>query len=102
MIAKFKKSTYQPGIPAIIFGYPWYMGCEGIFRVSTVEEMQSIMSMIESGIDIDLEKVRLFIYAVEQVGIDAYIEGKWKHFFNRENDPIAMANAIHQYSERNQ
>jgi hypothetical protein len=87
------------GIPAIVFGYPWYLGCEGIFQVSTIEEMRALMRKIEAGIEIDLEKVRLFLGAIEQVGVAAYVEGKWKQFFPSDNDPNVMADAIFNFSK---
>ena len=76
------------------------LGCEGVFQISTIDDMQLVMQKVEAGVDIDLEKVHLFLYAIEQVGVAAYVEGKWKQFFSSDNDPDEMAEAIYNFSQR--
>jgi len=60
--------------PALVFGYPWYRGCEGVFHTPTKESCVGALRKIESGYEVDRGKVRLFIYALEQVGSTACVE----------------------------
>ena len=88
------------GKPAFIFGYPWYRGCEGVFHIETVQAFNDALGQIQTGYSVDLEKVSLFIYALEKVGVSDYIEEKWQHFFPDSNDAISMAKNIQEFSNR--
>ena len=87
------------GKPALIFGYPFYRGCEGVFHIKSSDDCKEALDKIRSGYHIDLEKVRLFVYALEQMSIVEYVEERWQHFFQSSNDPKAMADEIHRYWE---
>ncbi len=60
--------------PVLTFGYPWYMGCEGVFYTPDEESCRSAFERIESGYEVDDERVKLFVKALEQVGIRAYAD----------------------------
>jgi hypothetical protein len=62
------------GKPAMVFGYPWYRGCEGVFQSHTREECLEALRKITEGYQVDQGKVRLFIQALEQVGFTGYVE----------------------------
>jgi hypothetical protein len=77
------------GRPTLIFGYPWYRGCEGIFHVQTEEACAEALKKIEAGYEVDYEKLRLFYRALEEVGSFAYVderfEGKIVNISQQEN-----------------
>jgi hypothetical protein len=88
------------GVPTLMFGYTWYRGCEGVFHVESVNDCRKAINKIASGYQIDQTKVRLFLYALEEVGVSEYVEKKWKHFFEDSNNPEAMARKLHEFSHR--
>jgi len=66
--------TVHRGKPALIFGYPWYRGCEGIFHITTQDSLLSVLESIKSGYQVDVNKLRLFAYALEKTTIEASVE----------------------------
>jgi len=88
------------GKPAFIFGYPWYKGCEGVFHIQTQKDCLQAIEQVQKGLAIEPNNIRMFIHALEQVGVSDYIEGKWQHFFDQTNDPQAMAEKIHGFYQR--
>lgn len=61
------------GKPAMVFGNAWYRGCEGVFHTTTKRACKDALEKISSGYNVDRKKVKLFIKALETVGIEAYI-----------------------------
>lgn len=53
------------GKPALVFGYAWYRGCEGVFYVPTNEDCKKAMDAIFSGYKVDEEKVNIYIKYIE-------------------------------------
>ncbi len=82
------------GVPGMIFGYPWYQGCEGIYHIETIEDCQQAIDQINTGVDIDLGKIRLFVHALEQSGVSAYVDELWRDYVPFDSDPQRMAEAI--------
>lgn len=66
--------TVHRGKPVLIFGYPWYRGCEGIFQIDTRESLLTALGQIRAGYRIDPHKLRLFAYALEQTAAEASVE----------------------------
>ncbi len=62
------------GKPALIFGYPWYFGCEGTFYVPTHESCRNALSKIEKGYQVNEERMRLYLYLLEQMGCHGWAE----------------------------
>ncbi|MBL6980216.1 MAG: hypothetical protein ISR58_03390 [Anaerolineales bacterium] len=62
------------GKPVLLFGYPWYRGCEGTFRIDTVESCVDAIDIIRTGYRIEHRKLRLFAHALEQTAISASVE----------------------------
>ena len=61
------------GIPALVFGEPWYKGCEGTHTVRTAADCKQALARIIGGERPDPRAVRLFLQAAEQVSITAYL-----------------------------
>jgi RimJ/RimL family protein N-acetyltransferase len=62
------------GVPVLCFGIAWYQGCDGVFDVRLVEDLRSALQRIASGFKPSLERVRLFLKAVEEVSIRGFID----------------------------
>ncbi len=65
--------------PVLVFGHPWYRGCEGVLQVNTQEKCQQALAMLQSGFQVDPHKVRLYARALERVGVNLDFEDKMKY-----------------------
>jgi hypothetical protein len=68
------------GKPALVFGNPWYLGCEGVFSIRSFEDCRFALKKIQEGYEVDDNRVRVFAVALEKVGIRLDLEGKTKRF----------------------
>jgi hypothetical protein len=66
------------GVPALSFGYAWYRGCYGVLSIQDGEDVKSAVEAINHGFRPELAKVKLFNYVIEEVGINAYIESRYR------------------------
>jgi len=58
-------------IPALIFGFPFYMHCEGAFRVSSVGDCRRSFEKIQSGYKLNQQKVLNFFAALDKASFRA-------------------------------
>ena len=61
------------GKPVMAFGYAWYLGCEGVFRVNNRTECMAAMGEIVGGVTLDPQKVRFFLKALEDHSFEGYL-----------------------------
>ena len=88
------------GKPVLLFGHPWYRGCEGTFQIDSQSDCVNALQQIESGLQINYQKVRLFVHAIEQVGIEGYVEPHLKIANISEQENAALiAGAIREFWE---
>lgn len=66
------------GKPSLIFGFPWYKNCEGVFCVSDILGCKDVFTQIQSGFIPDKKKIFAFLKSVEKVGIRGYSHRKFK------------------------
>ena len=62
------------GVPVLCFGVAWYQGCDGVFDARRLEGLCAGVEAILAGARPDARKVRLFLKAVEVVGIQGYVD----------------------------
>lgn len=62
------------GIPAIIFGYPWYMHAPGAFRVSSTSDCSAAFSAIQSGYTVDNQKVLNYVGVLDKASFNGYFD----------------------------
>ena len=60
------------GKPVMAFGYAWYSGCEGVFRVNNRSECKAAINEIVGGVKLDQKKVRFFLSALEHHSFEGY------------------------------
>lgn len=60
--------------PVIIFGYPWYRDCPGIFKVNDVKSCQRALQNIRNGFKIEQQHMIGYLYSFDQVSLHGYIE----------------------------
>lgn len=60
------------GKPVMAFGYAWYVGCEGVFRVSNQSECELAIQAIASGVKVNEKNVQKFLKALEHHSIEGY------------------------------
>lgn len=60
--------------PALIFGYPMYVGCEGMFQVNNFESCKQALMKIERGYIPNKLNVLRFFQALINVSVGAYIQ----------------------------
>lgn len=61
--------------PAMIFGYAWYMGCHGVFRVNSVSSCRNILDRIEGGLKVDQKKVINYLAILDKTTFRGYLSG---------------------------
>jgi Capsule polysaccharide biosynthesis protein len=59
------------GKPAVVFGAPWFIDCEGILPVKSAQECRAAMAAIAGGKVPDAAKVRLYLSCVEACAVYA-------------------------------
>jgi len=62
------------GKPVLLFGHPWYRGCEGTFKIDSYQDCLNVIDQIQSDYKIDTQKLNLFVHAIEKVGIEGFVE----------------------------
>lgn len=56
------------GRPVLTFGYPWYLGCEGVFQTMNDNDLQRAMASVHRGVVVERKRVRQFVRTLEQCG----------------------------------
>lgn len=61
-------------IPALIFGAPWYLGCPGTVRVSSVEECREFFQKVISGYTVSRQELINFLYFLDINTFHGYLQ----------------------------
>jgi len=64
--------------PVLVFGNPWYLGCEGVLSVRNHDDCLKAVEKVRKGYQLDDKKVQVFAAALEKVGLKLDLEEKTK------------------------
>ena len=59
--------------PVLIFGYPWYMYCDGVFQIKDVKTCKEALEKIINGSGIDQQKILNYLIALEKTSVTGNI-----------------------------
>jgi hypothetical protein len=65
-------------VPAIIFGYPWFMYCESVLKVHSRKEYKHAVQRIVKGYKPSLQDSINFLYCLDKASSRGYFEPKWE------------------------
>lgn len=85
------------GKPVLLFGYPWYRGCEGTFHIFSQADCLDALEKVQAGYQVDLAKLTLFVYALEQTGLKVFVEPHLRvHNISDEENANLIVQALQQ------
>ena len=64
--------------PAMIFGYTWFMHCDGVHRITDRKSCRQAMQAVMDGRLPDKQKVLNFLVSVEKVSTVSYPNNRFK------------------------
>jgi len=90
------------GKPAIIFGYPWYKDCIGIFQISDVDELKNAVDLILNKYKINIDDVKCFLQSVFQISEKIYLNNSNKNSIDdkNHNNTNSIINLIENYEQQ--
>jgi capsule polysaccharide export protein KpsC/LpsZ len=78
------------GKPVLLFGHPWYRGCEGTFQINSHQDCLDALDQIQTGYRINLQKLNMFVHAIEKVGIEGFVEPHLRIFDVTDQENAAL------------
>lgn len=60
--------------PVIIFGYPWYRDCSGVFKVNSVESCKEALQKIKDGFKAEQQQVINYLHSFDKATVHGYID----------------------------
>lgn len=71
------------GKPGLIFGYPWYKDCHGVFHIRSKKDLNKVFKLLDEGFVVDANKIDLFMSAVMEQSVPAILGGpRTSEFFD--------------------
>ena len=84
------------GKPVLVFGYPWYRDCPGVFKISDTDSCRQALQKIAGGFAPDPKSVINFLKSVDKTAISGYIEDYGQRFsqLSEEENIVNLSGAI--------
>ena len=85
--------------PTLMFGHAWFKSCDGVFHISSVDDLTRALSVISEGYAVDYDHVRLFAKVIFDNSVNAFIGGlaqgsKISHFQNGQRHAEAIKKLV--------
>lgn len=82
--------------PVLMFGYAWYMDCDGVIKVDDIKTCKAAINNLLEGYIPNENKVCAFLYAVEQTTIIGSFSKRYSQFssVNEDNNNTNIANKL--------
>jgi capsule polysaccharide export protein KpsC/LpsZ len=87
------------GKPALVFGYPWYRDCQGVFMVNNTETVRSVLDLVYKGlISIDQNNILHYLVNFGKFSVKGYVEDYNKSIskLNKRENALSLSKAIHE------
>lgn len=82
--------------PVLVFGYVWYMYCNGVFRVEDMISCQKAMQKIAEGYKPSQQKIINYLFALDKNSIRARYAGMYEQdTISHEDNIDALAEALY-------
>lgn len=82
------------GKPGIIFGYPWYRDCHGIFKVNDATSCKEALNKIKDGFKVDHQKLINYLGSFQKVAWEAFRDP-----YNKKISSISLGQNIKNHVE---
>lgn len=60
--------------PVIVFGYPWYKDCPGVFKVNDYDSCKRVLERIKKGININQQDIINYLKSFDEATIHGHLE----------------------------
>ncbi len=64
--------------PSLLFGYPWFMSCDGLLKIDDVKSCARAINKVKEGYRPNQQKVVNFLKAIDNIAIEACFYDKFK------------------------
>lgn len=64
--------------PALIFGYPWYQHCPGVFKIADTDSCRKVLQRISDGATLDEAGVVQYLRAFDRASFHGYVQAYGK------------------------
>jgi capsule polysaccharide export protein KpsC/LpsZ len=86
--------------PVLLFGHPWYRGCDGTFQIDSKQDCAEVLRKIIDGYRVDQSKLNMFAHAIEKVGIEGFVERHLRIFdVSDTENALLIGQALRNYWE---
>ncbi|MEK7644495.1 MAG: hypothetical protein AAB390_04305 [Patescibacteria group bacterium] len=82
--------------PVLLFGFGWYMDCDGVFRVEDVVSCRKALDIIKSGYKLNQDNLFAFLHAIDRVSIYGSFNKRYSQFssVNGEENSTNITNKL--------
>jgi hypothetical protein len=63
--------------PVLVFGYIWYMYCEGVFRINGHDSCERALMKVKGGFKPNKQKIINFLAALDTISVAGYPNGRY-------------------------
>lgn len=76
--------------PALIFGYPWFRNCPGVFRVNNVASVRQVLAKITSGFKIDENLTINYLKSLDDATFECMVDDLGQEWYAPEVTGLSL------------